>query len=161
MFTASGLRVRFLKVSTYMEIFLFEFSFLSRKCDLCHCRCEITNNFLLTAVLWFLSRCGRKVVITQLSGFVILQRQAHMRSGAEVPSLSRSWRIVDADEGISCQEIIFFPWLYKVHTWGASFVDKCMPHLDRRVHGFSTWTVPCWSFSRGFSVSLSCPRFGY
>jgi hypothetical protein len=47
MFTASGLRVRFLKVSTYMEIFLFEFSFLSRKCDLCHCRCEITNNFLL------------------------------------------------------------------------------------------------------------------
>jgi hypothetical protein len=44
MFTASGLRVRFLKVSTYMETFLFEFSFLSRKCDLCHCRCEITSH---------------------------------------------------------------------------------------------------------------------
>lgn len=70
MFTASGLRVRFLKVNL-SSLFLYPFVYLSIE--------SFSGSF---GSNFGLCRCGRRAVIIQLNGFVILPKQVHTRLGA-------------------------------------------------------------------------------
>jgi hypothetical protein len=62
MFTASGLRVRFLKVSMTWEFFSWSSCYVG-DFGLFQCRCEITSHgrlFLLTAVVCIVTGLGEK-----------------------------------------------------------------------------------------------------
>jgi hypothetical protein len=60
--------------------------------------------------------------------------------------LSRFWRIVDANRVFLARKSVRFPsHCYNVHTWGSSFLDRCMSHLDRDLQGSVPWTS--WFFT--------------
>ncbi len=163
MFTASGLRVRFLKVSTCignlsLGIFLY----------MAYGKADVRLAATIYISFAYYSGVDHEQV-WEKSGYNTVEWVRYItRAGSyEIRCwdfiLSRFWRIVDANRVFLARKSMRFPsHCYNGHTWGSSFLDRCMSHLDSNLQGSVPWTI--WFFSSLVflpQLIFTCPRLGY